>query len=124
MTVGQASRLGSGWCCGVVALTLLFGLCTIFAGVVIAAQAWQEHWPEVTACAGGSPKCFAPTNRNSERSICVLLCEKNGWPTRLGGTLVPRVQAVKSISYGEQRVALRHWRCKPVAAFRRRDRNR
>ena len=38
---------------GVVAPTLLFGLCTIFAGVVIAAQPWQEHaqehWPEVTA---------------------------------------------------------------------------
>jgi len=35
------------------ALVLLSGLCTIFALVVTAAQAWQEHaqerWPEVTA---------------------------------------------------------------------------
>lgn len=36
-----------------IALIALSGLCTIFAAVVTAAQAWQEHaqarWPEVTA---------------------------------------------------------------------------
>lgn len=34
-------------------LVVLFGLCTVFAAVVTAAQAWQEsaetHWPQVTA---------------------------------------------------------------------------
>jgi hypothetical protein len=38
---------------GLMVLLVLFGLCTIFASVVTAAQAWQEHaqarWPEVTA---------------------------------------------------------------------------
>ena len=38
---------------GLMVLVVLFGLCTIFASVVTAAQAWQEHaqtrWPEVTA---------------------------------------------------------------------------
>ena len=38
---------------GVIVLIALSGLCTIFAGVVTAAEAWQEHaqaqWPEVTA---------------------------------------------------------------------------
>jgi hypothetical protein len=38
---------------GLIALVLLFGLCTMFALVVTLAQAWQEHlqarWPEVTA---------------------------------------------------------------------------
>jgi hypothetical protein len=38
---------------GLTVLVALAGLCTIFASVVTAAQAWQEHaqsrWPEVTA---------------------------------------------------------------------------
>jgi hypothetical protein len=38
---------------GLIVLVLLSGLCTIFALVATAAQAWQEHaearWPEVTA---------------------------------------------------------------------------
>jgi len=38
---------------GLTVLGLLSGLCTIFAAVVTAAQAWQEHgeasWPELTA---------------------------------------------------------------------------
>ena len=38
---------------GLAMLILLSGLCTIFASLVTAAQAWQEHaqarWPEVTA---------------------------------------------------------------------------
>jgi hypothetical protein len=44
---GQLLRLG------LIVLLALSGLCTIFASVVTAAQAWQEHaqarWPEVTA---------------------------------------------------------------------------
>jgi uncharacterized protein DUF3592 len=38
---------------GLMALVLLFGLCTVFASVVTVVQAWQERaqarWPEVTA---------------------------------------------------------------------------
>lgn len=37
---------------GLIVLVAFSGLCTIFAAVVTAAQAWQEHtqrWPEVTA---------------------------------------------------------------------------
>ncbi len=38
---------------GLMVLVVFSGLCTIFASVVTAAQAWQEHaqsrWPEVTA---------------------------------------------------------------------------
>jgi hypothetical protein len=38
---------------GLAVLVVFSGLCTIFASVVTAAQAWQEHaqarWPEVTA---------------------------------------------------------------------------
>lgn len=38
---------------GLMVLVILFGLCTIFAAVATAAQAWQEHaqaqWPKVTA---------------------------------------------------------------------------
>ena len=38
---------------GVIVLALLSGLCTIFASVTTATQAWQEHvqsqWPEATA---------------------------------------------------------------------------
>lgn len=38
---------------GLMLIVVLLGLCTIFAAVVTAAQAWQEHaqarWPQVTA---------------------------------------------------------------------------
>ena len=38
---------------GLMVFVLLFGLCTVFAGVVTVAEAWQEHvqaqWPEVAA---------------------------------------------------------------------------
>jgi hypothetical protein len=49
---GQVKWLGLLWL-GLIALLALSGLCSIFALVVTAAEAWQEHaqarWPEVTA---------------------------------------------------------------------------
>jgi len=53
MTTGHATRGQILWR-GIAALLGVFaGLCTIFAFVVTAAQAWQEHtqtqWPEATA---------------------------------------------------------------------------
>ena len=52
MTTGTAAKDQLMWL-GLTVLVVLFGLCTIFASVVTAAQAWQERaqarWPEVTA---------------------------------------------------------------------------
>lgn len=52
MTTGTVRKGPLTWL-GLMVLVLLFGLCTIFASVVTAAQAWQEHaqarWPEATA---------------------------------------------------------------------------
>jgi hypothetical protein len=52
MTTRTAQKSPLIWL-GLIMLVLLFGLCTIFASVVTAVQAWQEHtqtrWPEVTA---------------------------------------------------------------------------
>jgi hypothetical protein len=49
----EAAPKGQLMYLGLAVLVLLSGLCTIFASVVTAAQAWQEHaqarWPEVTA---------------------------------------------------------------------------
>jgi Protein of unknown function (DUF3592) len=51
MTTETAQKGPLMWL-GLIMLVLLFGLCTVFASVVTAAQAWQEHaqtrWPEVT----------------------------------------------------------------------------
>jgi len=51
-TTGAAPKRQLMWA-GLMLLAVLFGLCTVFATVVTAAQAWQEHaraqWPEVTA---------------------------------------------------------------------------
>jgi hypothetical protein len=52
MTTGTVQKGPLMWL-GLMVLVVLLGLCTIFALVVTAAQAWQEHaqarWPEVTA---------------------------------------------------------------------------
>ena len=52
MTTGTVQKGPLIWL-GLMVLVVLLGLCTIFASVVTAAQAWQEHaqarWPEVTA---------------------------------------------------------------------------
>jgi Protein of unknown function (DUF3592) len=52
MTTGTVQKGPLMWL-GLMVLVVLLGLCTIFASVVTAAQAWQEHaqarWPEVTA---------------------------------------------------------------------------
>ncbi|HXY07711.1 MAG TPA: DUF3592 domain-containing protein [Terriglobales bacterium] len=52
MTTETAAKGQLMWL-GLIVLVALSGLCTIFAAVVTAAQAWQEHaqarWPEVTA---------------------------------------------------------------------------
>lgn len=52
MTTGTVQKGPLMWL-GLMVLVVLFGLCTIFASVVTATQAWQEHvqarWPEVTA---------------------------------------------------------------------------
>jgi hypothetical protein len=52
MTTGTAPKGQLIWL-GLTVLVALSGLCTVFASVVTAAQAWQEHaqaqWPEVTA---------------------------------------------------------------------------
>jgi hypothetical protein len=52
-TTAGAVQKGSLMRAGLMVLVLFLGLCTIFAAVVTAAQAWQEHsqarWPEVTA---------------------------------------------------------------------------
>jgi hypothetical protein len=52
MTTGTVQKGPLMWL-GLMVLVVLLGLCTIFAAVVTAAQAWQEHaqarWPEVTA---------------------------------------------------------------------------
>jgi hypothetical protein len=52
MTTETAPKRQLMWL-GLMVLVTLSGLCTIFASVVTAAQAWQEHaharWPEVTA---------------------------------------------------------------------------
>ncbi len=52
MTTETAPKSQLIWL-GLMVLVALSGLCTIFASVVTAAQAWQEHaqarWPEVTA---------------------------------------------------------------------------
>ena len=52
MTTGTVQKGPLMWL-GLMVLVVLLGLCAIFASVVTAAQAWQEHaqarWPEVTA---------------------------------------------------------------------------
>ena len=52
MTTGTTPKGQLMWL-GLSVLVALSGLCTLFASVVTAAQAWQEHaqarWPEVTA---------------------------------------------------------------------------
>jgi len=52
MTTGTVQKGPLMWR-GLMVLVVLSGLCSIFASVVTAAQAWQEHaqarWPEVTA---------------------------------------------------------------------------
>lgn len=52
MTTGTVQKGPLMWL-GLMVLVVLLGLCTTFALVVTAAQAWQEHgearWPEVTA---------------------------------------------------------------------------
>jgi hypothetical protein len=52
MTTGTVQKGPLMWL-GLIVLVVLLGLCTTFALVVTAAQAWQEHaqarWPEVTA---------------------------------------------------------------------------
>jgi uncharacterized protein DUF3592 len=52
MTTGTVQKGPLMWA-GLMLLVFLFGLSTIFASVVTAAEAWQEHlqarWPEVTA---------------------------------------------------------------------------
>jgi hypothetical protein len=52
MTTGTAPKGQLRWS-GLAVLVVFSGLCTIFASVVTAAQAWQEQaqarWPEVTA---------------------------------------------------------------------------
>jgi len=58
----EAAPKGQLMYLGLAVLVLLSGLCTIFASVVTAAQAWQEHaqarWPEVT----GRVDCAPPSN--------------------------------------------------------------
>jgi len=53
MTTGAVSKDQVLWRAFAGFMGLFFGLCTIFALVVTAAEAWQEHteerWPEVTA---------------------------------------------------------------------------
>jgi Protein of unknown function (DUF3592) len=52
MTTGTVQK-GPSMRMGLMVFVLLFGLCTVFAGVVTVAEAWQEHvqaqWPEVAA---------------------------------------------------------------------------
>jgi hypothetical protein len=52
MTTGNSAISKAAWL-GLIVLTLLFGLCTIFALATTAPQAWQEHvqlqWPQATA---------------------------------------------------------------------------
>jgi hypothetical protein len=69
---GQAMRLGLGL------LVALFGLCTIFALAVTAAEAWQERaqlrWPQVTAHVD---RCELIRTSTGRRSKLYIRCRLN-----------------------------------------------
>jgi uncharacterized protein DUF3592 len=59
----------------VMLLALLSGLCTVFAGVITAAEAWREHaeaqWPLTTACVDD---CSMTRTSTSHRHRCYVRC--------------------------------------------------
>ena len=68
---------------GLVALTVLFGLCTIFAGVVTMAEGWKEHsqeqWPEAKASVEKCRMRQSSTRRRQRYYIdCQLAYEIDG----------------------------------------------
>lgn len=75
MTIGIATKRQVVWR-GVAALLGVFaGLCTVFALVVTAAEAWQEHaeaqWPETTARVG---RCYLHQTSTGRRNQYYIDC--------------------------------------------------
>jgi uncharacterized protein DUF3592 len=79
MTTGTEQTQKGLWVrLGLMVLVLFFGLCTVFAAVVTAAQAWQEHvqarWPEVTARVDD---CGLTRTSTREREMFYIRCRLN-----------------------------------------------